>query len=208
MSFLKTLCTSIGGTKKGEGTMTCIVGLIENGVVYMGADSLATRENDSWSATPRLDPKVFQRDEMLIGVSGTARVCQLLQYTLVVPRLIDGQDVFAYICSSLIPAIRECLKEGGISLKKDDAESFEGRILIGCKGRLIYIDSDYQVAEPITNFHAIGCADETARGAMYVSQDKLPKERILKALEAAEYFSAAVRRPFLIMTSPSTVCSP
>jgi hypothetical protein len=42
------------------------------------------------------------------------------------------------------------------------------------------------------------CGEDIALGAMYACPSLSPEERIRTALEAAEQFSAGVRRPFIV----------
>jgi hypothetical protein len=57
--------------------MTIIAGLIEGGIVYMGADSGGS---DGCFICPRKDPKIFALPNFLFGVAGSPRVAQLLKY--------------------------------------------------------------------------------------------------------------------------------
>ncbi len=69
--------------------MTCIVGLVHEGVVYMGGDSAATSSaylNQTILATE----KVFRNGEFLIGAAGSERASLLLRHSLSPPRNVPG----------------------------------------------------------------------------------------------------------------------
>ena len=59
--------------------MTCIVGLVHEGVVYIGGDSAGV---GGMSLTVRADEKVFQNGEFLMGFTTSFRMGQLLRYSL------------------------------------------------------------------------------------------------------------------------------
>ena len=51
--------------------MTCIVGLVENGVVYIGGDSSGV---GGWNLMLRKDRKVFRVGEALLGFTSSFRL--------------------------------------------------------------------------------------------------------------------------------------
>ncbi len=178
--------------------MTCIVGLIDNKNIYMGGDSAGVCGS---SMQVRSDPKVFIKGEFIMGFTSSFRMGELLQYNLILPTHHAGVDTYEYMVTSFVDAVRECLKKGGYARKENDTES-GGKFLIGYDGRIFCIESDYQVGETINHYNSCGCGSDIALGAMYVSEGISPKDRILKALEAAEQFSSGVRSPFRILKLP------
>lgn len=174
--------------------MTCIVGLIDKGKIYMGADSAGV---SSYSLRARSDPKIFIKDDFIMGITTSFRMGQLLRYNLQVSPRPESLDVFEYMVTTFIEAVRKCLKDGGFAEKKDEKEK-AGAFLVGYAGRLFCIESDYQVAETLLSYAAIGSAEDIALRVLFANGHLKPEERILQALEAAEQFNAGVRRPFVI----------
>lgn len=174
--------------------MTCIVGLVDGDRVWMGGDSAGVSGLD---ITVRADPKVFRNGPFLIGFTSSFRMGQLLNFRLRVPEQEPGTDVFGYMVMTFVEAVRDCLKEGGYAQRTNDAES-GGSFLVGYRGRLFSIQSDYQVCEAIRGFHAIGCGADYALGALAASTHAGSEQRIRLALEVAETFSGGVRAPFRI----------
>jgi ATP-dependent protease HslVU (ClpYQ) peptidase subunit len=82
-------------------------------------------------------------------------------------------------------------------VKTNEQES-GGSFLVGYRGRLFEIQSDYQVAETTYGFAATGCGEDYLLGAMHALAAEKPEQRILRALAAAEEFSAGVRGPFIV----------
>ena len=174
--------------------MTCIVGLVHENTVLIGGDSAGVA---GLSLTIRADEKVFTNGDFIMGFTSSFRMGQLLRYSLKPPVYHPDVDLVNYIVTDFINAVRECLKGGGYA-KKDKDEETAGTFLIGFKGKLFKIDSDYQVGIPVLSFDACGCGEDIALGAMYANYTLPPIGRITQALEAAEQFSAGVRRPFIV----------
>jgi hypothetical protein len=174
--------------------MTCIVGLVDDGQIYIGADSAGV---GGLGLTIRADEKVFTKGDFIMGFTSSFRMGQLLRYSLKPPVYHSDVDTFEYMVTDFINAVRDTLKAGGYAQKDKEVEQ-AGVFIVGFKGKLYKIDSDYQVALSSLPFDACGCGDDIALGAMYSNSHLDPVKRINQALEAAEQFSAGVRRPFIV----------
>ena len=182
--------------------MTCIVGWIQDGDVYIGGDSACSSGYDIHIHAED-DTKVFRNGEMIFGTSGSIRLRQILQYSLVIPHHSVEKRTYQYLCTDFIDAIRQCLKDKGHTRIKDNEESQSGIFLLGYRGCLYSIESDFQVSKWMWNYSATGCAEDYALGALYLlnkySLDKTPEEKLVEALEVASNFSAYVKPPFNII---------
>jgi hypothetical protein len=176
--------------------MTCIAGLIDGGKVFMGSDSAGVAGYD---LTLRADPKVFTNGSFLIGYTSSFRMGQLLRFKFKPPYHKPETGIDEYMMTDFIDAVRQCFKDNGYAEVKNNQET-AGTFLVGYKGRLFTIDSDYQVGESLNKFDAVGCGGVFALGSL-ASTTGDPKERMQKALETAERFSAGVRGPFVILSS-------
>jgi ATP-dependent protease HslVU (ClpYQ) peptidase subunit len=174
--------------------MTCIVGLVEDGEVWIGGDSAGV---SGWDLAVRRDPKVFRKGPFLFGFTSSFRMGQLLRFKFEPPAQPDGMSVEEYLATVFVDALRDCLKAGGYARKENEVEQ-AGTFLLGYAGRLFEIETDYQVAEHHAPFAAVGCGAAYALGAMHVSEYVSPRTRIMAALKAAEAWSAGVRAPFVI----------
>ena len=96
--------------------MTCIVGLVHEGVVYIGGDSAGV---GGMSLTVRADEKVFQNGEFLMGFTTSFRMGQLLRYSLKPPRRHPDDEINQFMVVTFTNAVRECLKAGGWASKKE-----------------------------------------------------------------------------------------
>jgi ATP-dependent protease HslVU (ClpYQ) peptidase subunit len=175
--------------------MTCIIGLKHGNHVYIGGDSAGV---SGTSLEIRADKKIFKNGDFLFGFTTSFRMGELLQYKFKPPQRHPDIDVYQYMVTDFIDAVRDCLKNGGYARKDREAES-GGTFIVGYCERLFVIGDDYQVGEPLLDYTAVGCGEDIAKGAMYTSGTMEPEKRILKALEAAEQFSTAVRKPFSVL---------
>jgi hypothetical protein len=175
--------------------MTCIVGLVDRGYVYMGGDSAGV---SGWDLVERADRKVFRNGEFIMGFTSSFRMGQLLAFGFDPPKPTIGKDLFGYMVTDFVDAARQRLKDGGFATKKDEAE-VGGNFLVGVGGRLFNIGSDYQVGESAHGYDACGCGAQIALGSLRSTRRwRDAKARIAEALDAGETFSAGVRRPFFI----------
>jgi hypothetical protein len=172
--------------------MTCIVGLVDGGRVWMGGDSAGVA---GWDLKVRADRKVFRNGPYVMGFTTSFRMGQLLRHGFAPPAPVADLDEF--MATTFIDAVRERLKAGGWASKENEREE-GGAFLVGTRGRLFEIGSDYQVGENVDGWGAVGCGDQVAHGALYASRGKVAMDRVVIALSAAERFSAGVRRPFAV----------
>ncbi|KKM93710.1 hypothetical protein LCGC14_1205560 [marine sediment metagenome] len=176
--------------------MTCIIAVKYDGKVYMGGDSAGVT---GLEITTRQDSKVFTVGEMMIGYTTSFRMGQLLRYMKMPERTEKMRDDFQYMVACVIPAIRKILTDGGYTKKEHGVEK-GGQFLIGYRSHIYCIHSDFQVGERIDDYDALGCGASYALGSLYGTSRLSPKNRILKALKTAAYFSAGVREPFNVVT--------
>ena len=179
--------------------MTCIAAIAEKGKVYIGADSAGVADFD---LTVRADEKVFAKGSFVFGFTSSFRMGQLLRYKLVLPKQSPKMSDRLYMYTIFIDAVRKCLKEGGYTKINDNVEK-GGTFIVGYKGHVYEIKSDFQISESIDTFASCGCGHAYAKAVLYTTDNNhqiSPSKRILKALKTAEHFSAGVRRPFKIVS--------
>lgn len=181
--------------------MTCIVGIIEKGKrTVIGGDSAGVAGLD---ITIRKDVKVFKVQEFVIGCTSSFRMIQLIRFSFNPPKKYDDEDIYKYMCTSFIDALRDCLKKGGYARRENEEEK-GGCFLVAWKDRLFQINSDYQVGESIDNHDSVGCGESFALGALDAMDEGITmttEEKVKKALEVATYRSAGVRPPYTILST-------
>lgn len=173
--------------------MTCIIGLVAGGRVWMGADSAGV---SGWDLTVRADSKVFRNGPYVMGFTTSFRMGQLLRHSLKPPELPD-KGLERFMVTTFVDAVRDCLKAGGWASKTNERED-AGDFLVGVRGRLYAVCNDYQVAESVDGYMALGCGADFAMGALAATEGQSPRRRVTAALGIAQRFSAGVRGPFVV----------
>lgn len=180
--------------------MTCIVGWIDEKKkkVSMAADSAGS---NSWYKADRKDPKIWIKGGLLFGCTTSYRMIQLLRYQLEIPECPPDMDAHEYMVTRLIPNIRTLFGEGGFLLKKNEREE-GGNFLIGYRGRLFEIEEDFQVAEHVKPFAAVGSGCFIALGACYILEGMsgTPASKASKAVEVAAALNPFVGGPIQCLT--------
>lgn len=179
--------------------MTCIIGLVSGGRVYMGGDSAGV--GGWYSLTVRSDPKVFVNKDFVMGFTTSFRMGQLLRFKFVPPPVPEKKDPYAYMVTDFVEGVRTCLKTGGYLKKENDREE-GGDFLVGWRGVLYRIEGDMQVGIAGEPFDAVGCGHDLAKGAvaalLTTRMYNRPRQLITRALEITEQHSAGVRGPFVV----------
>ena len=87
--------------------MTCIVGFVEKGIVYIGGDSAGVSGLD---LRLREDEKVFLKNGMAFGFTSSFRMGQILRYCFTIPDQDPRKDDFSYLCTDFIDALISLLQ--------------------------------------------------------------------------------------------------
>lgn len=177
--------------------MTCIVGIEYNGKVFLGGDRCSSNEHIK-TIVDR--PKVFHNGPILVGYTDSFRIGDLLQYHLSPakrPKILSDEE---YVYMVLVEQIRELMKDKGFSMVSENAET-GGNCLIGYKGKLYELQSDFSLNRTLSGYNAIGSGADYALGSLFATSDLSPEDRIFTALSAAANFSPGVSPPFDIIES-------
>lgn len=187
--------------------MTCIVGLIAKGTVWIGADSLSGNVNDYSIGLVR-NPKIVRQSikskkhgnaDVLIGYTSSWRMGNLFaQMEFPHPK---GKDAFRYLVEDFVPILRQEFSKSGFLEVRDSVER-GGTFLIAINNRLFQIQNDFAVLEPLSVYDACGSGGAYALGAFnaicssHFSSELTPRQICLAALEAASHHSAYVSSPY------------
>jgi hypothetical protein len=182
--------------------MTCIVGIVDHGNVFLGGDRAAVA--DRHYLTHCAQPKVFRRGSFVMGYTSSFRMGQLLQYRLAAPDLPTETDFDEFMATTFADAVRWCLKDGGYT-KIENAREEVGTFLVGAAGRLYVFDDDYNVRSPLCGYAACGSGESVALGSLHATAqlDVPAARRAVMALDAASRFVTTVRAPFDLIVDPA-----
>jgi ATP-dependent protease HslVU (ClpYQ) peptidase subunit len=168
--------------------MTCIVGIVNNDIVYIGGDR-GISNNDNILSLCR--PKVMKNGDYIIGYAGSQGVGQLA-HIMVPPAC--GKDVEKTLRTTFIKSLKTIIEEFGPSNLTESETHTD--FLVGCKGRLFEISTnDWSVSE--LEYSAVGSGANIALGSLYTSSlyTYTPIERITYALNAAITLSPTCQGP-------------
>lgn len=175
--------------------MTCIVGVVQDGEVWLGADGRCTFD---YYYTPIAQPKIARVGPMLIGAAGDARIAQVLFSGKEIPAM-DGYAPLDYLCGPFAQWGRERLKEQEAMLTDSgNTPNTKSHWVIALAGQLFLIDGRFAVFESKRGFEAAGSGLEVALGYLIATPDKSVRPRIEGALTAAAEVILSVGPPFHI----------
>lgn len=181
--------------------MTCIVALVNDGVVYIAGDSLVVSVPSQYRSevgqVVKQETKIFKKDGMLFGASGKVRMTQILRYNFSIPPY-QHQDKVQYLVQEFIPTLQMRFKED-----EYEVDGLTGNILLALEGELFTIGDSLNVTNTVDGYDAIGKASEVAIGSLHTTAqlDLPPLERLYLALDAAEHHTCVVSRPFTYISS-------
>jgi ATP-dependent protease HslVU (ClpYQ) peptidase subunit len=172
--------------------MTCIVAVATGRAVWMGGDSAYTVSDDVIRLGP---PKVTRRGPLVVGAAGSLRCANILHYDFTAPKRRRANPL-RYVACEVAAEFRRRLGASEGKDQLDGHSEWDGRALVGYVGRLFLLDSCFGVTELVDGYGAIGSGGEVALGSLYETRGQPAKERLRRALLAAEAITGSVRAPF------------
>lgn len=178
--------------------MTCIVGITDGKKVIIGGDSQATGSDIK---TTMKGKKIFQKNDIIFGVTGSPRYNQILEYIWSFDPINKEEDEFEYLVKTVVPTAMRTLEENKCSDLNNGRLTSDSAMLIGIRNRLFCMYSDFQISESTKNYMAIGSGVEFALGALTVleNMDITNKQKLEQALEAASFHSSTCSGPYHFM---------
>ena len=172
--------------------MTTIVATCKNGNVVMGADAQV-----SDGARPNRHPKmekITKNNGWLIAGSGDSQPCDVIQHIFIppVPSAKERENLYKFMITKFVPAMRECLDENGYKPDPNDKEqSFS--MLFAFDGEVFDIGDDFSVMLNSDGIYGVGNGSQFAIGALYAGTS------VEKALEIASNNDIYTSGPFQIV---------
>lgn len=172
--------------------MTCIVGLVDNGKVYMGSDR---GMSDKRFIASSLTPKIRKIGPILIGYSasrGTGQLAHFLNYSKP-----DLSNVERWVRMEMCKTLQEASEIYKVDIS---AETNAADFLVGVGGKLFEVSTeDWSVSE--YEVIATGSGYQYALGSLHATAtyDISPRERVKMSLEAAIKYSPSCQSPIDIL---------
>ena len=170
--------------------MSCVIGLLHDGKVYVASDGIAT--TDDGEKRPIVANKIFTNKNYIIGFTGSVRTGQLAG-----PKFFDPPENIY----DLPDALREKLGEkGSLVISSDTQQHLNAcNYIIAYRGRLFEMLMDFQLNEIMGSYSAIGSGAPYAMGALFASRNiNFPERRLKTALKAACEYDMCCGLPFTI----------
>lgn len=187
--------------------MSVVVGIKQNGVVYMGCDSQVTMGGTRTTLKNPNNYKIWKvrdvEDCCIMGSVGDLRdacVVRTMNGLISDYNLFKGHVSFDFVVNKIVPDIIDRLKEFNY-IKNDKSSVFEGMdssFLFSCKDMLFLIGSDGSVIE-IDDCVAIGSGKNEAIGSLLSTDGEDPVQRIIKAIKASAANDIYVDYPIILI---------
>lgn len=170
--------------------MSCVVGLISENKVWIGADGIATTEDGE--KRPIVINKITRNKKYIFGCTGSVRVARLLS-----PKMFEPPEDIDFLPDALIKLLAD---RGTLVTTEQNTVAMPSNILVACKSdnRLYEVMIDFQLNEILGDYTAIGSGSSYALGA-FKALEKIkmkPKERMSLALDAASEFLVSCGPPY------------
>lgn len=174
--------------------MSCIIAVKRNGVIVFGSDSLVSTSYNKYSCK---NDKIFYKGKTIIGVAGSPRVGQLIQYELKDFKIkSNDQTEMEYMVKIVAQSIKTVLEENNAC----DPEEFPFEVLIGYNGKLYQMFNDFQIVELDYPYQAVGSGSDIAIGSLFTSSMVDPDVDLMtmvqRGLTAASMFDKHVGGDF------------
>lgn len=185
--------------------MTCIVGLIDQGVAYFAADSFVGNVPEGYhthaSQTIRREPKIWVKDGIVFGGNGNTRMLQLLRYMHETPPYTHNYTKVEYLVKAFIPSFQECL-----SKNKCSPEKLDGGILLSLEGELFTIQGHFGVCNTADDYETVGQGGDAPLGSLHTTGQLglPPRQRLYLALASGQQSNCVVEPPFMYLTNEMT----
>lgn len=153
--------------------------------IIFGAD----RQSTSGSVAILLsEPKIFKRDEILMGVCGWTLLRKVLMFDFKIPDHETNLTDEEYINTVFITKLRKCLKKHNVSTVKDEREDTKSCILMAYRKKIYKIDCDFCVTKFDKGYYAVGSGQDFALGALDTYKEikkEINEEAITLAVKSA-----------------------
>jgi len=177
--------------------MTLIVTEKDPDRIVMGADSALGAADEVYTC-PNTQ-KIFRADSYLVGVCGSTRISQILQF-MRWPNPPDAIDD-PFIVRNIVPAIREAAHDGGALLNGHAVLGERTVITVAVHGEIIVLGCDLAMVRlngPVCIGSGRHAAYATMR-ALKAAGVEPARRRIELTLEAVAEYSLYVRPPFRVL---------
>jgi ATP-dependent protease HslVU (ClpYQ) peptidase subunit len=142
--------------------MTCIIAWKDpnNKKVILAGDKMGSNSTNSDIV---IDPKIFKKEDFLIGYAGSFRAGQIIKHLWKPPKRKVDQSDSDYIYTSVVNTFKKTLEKNGI-----EDEGDVGSYIIIYNNRIFLYQNDHSILEHFNLVESIGAGEDFAKGAVNV----------------------------------------
>jgi ATP-dependent protease HslVU (ClpYQ) peptidase subunit len=184
--------------------MSLIVAIKKDGVVYLGADTRATRGERVCSNLAQTDLKIQRLGSCYVGTAGNVANIQLMTSRPEWFELKGKPLTKRFLVQNVLPKYYDQVKEMD---KLEIGEQNSNSPKCGCSflvtdgQRLFEIDDDFEVFE-LSKYGQIGCTSRIALTFLFnAPQEYVPNEMILKILRTSAHRNDGVGAPYILVNT-------
>lgn len=188
--------------------MSLVLAIKHKDGIVMGGDSAYSVADDDDAVhihvpgDPVVMTKVFKLRDFGLGLAGSLRALQIIQFSFVPPAHLRGGFNMAYMVAQFVPTLRNCLTTGIRSegAEGEDVTGWPGELLVVKDQMMFVVGSDFSITATPTDWEAVGAGWAYAAGCLYGSRHRRdPHKRVEDALEVASMYEPSVKPPFTFM---------
>lgn len=191
--------------------MSVVVAIKKDGIIYMGADSQATKGGTRRTLSNPNNYKIWAVEgvgKTLMGSVGTVRSANIIKVADdLIPEIVDLKNNvdFKFVVKQLVPRMMDELDGYKVLIKSSDGTpNMDASFLLAYKDRLYSIDA-YGCVIEVDDFFAIGSGASEALGSLYSTVDMDdPVKRIQEAIKSSATHDIYVDYPIVISNTQDT----
>jgi ATP-dependent protease HslVU (ClpYQ) peptidase subunit len=179
--------------------MTTLIALVDEatGTAYLACDHQGT---SGWVRTRIRTKKYIRLRDVIIGVTGSYRMLQVLEHGLSIPVRDPDTSAYDHLWHYVVEPARKLLKDYESSESDEGKASTPGEMFLLYDGSAYSICTDYSL-HYVDDFNATGSGREFALGSLD-STDGLPiEQRIEKAMKAAGRYDISTSETYDVVES-------
>jgi ATP-dependent protease HslVU (ClpYQ) peptidase subunit len=164
----------------------------------MAGDSRITGEHTIYDG--RSTPKVIERGDYLIGISGDSNAGDILTYMWRPPQV--TKEPLQQMGAVVVPSVRSSFIKAEIPIASKKSEY---RYLISFDSTMFYLDSDLAFYQDAVNIYTLGSGGDIAKGFLYSQKESIfknpnvAKKAAVAAIVAASKFDFYTQPPVTVM---------
>lgn len=159
--------------------MTLVMAIVQDGMSYIASDSLGS---DGFTKSINKNRKIFLKDTMLIGGSGSFKQLQLIEHSFISPDRTIDESTYEYMYKAFVPELTNFLKINNVITHTRGVDSNDSsEFVFVLDGTIFVMQSDLSLLEPVENFACIGSGQYHALAVLKALKDGgLSVDKMLK----------------------------